>query len=151
MSWKKVAYLDEVATLSDVAPQDVKVQTAAAGTGTAASRDDHKHNVTVGVPGDITENDTAAEGTAVNLARQDHKHGSPASWTPTAHAASHKSAGGDVILLNEFGNPTGAIEINKQALVNPVIDPQATDPATPVDGQIYYKTADDHLYVYVAA
>jgi len=152
LSWKKVAYLEEVATLSDVAPQDVKVQTADKGVGTAASRDDHKHNVTVGVPGSITENVvTPLEGTSVNLARQDHTHGSPADWTPKAHATSHKSAGGDSIKLNELADPTAEIKINKQPLRNPVIDPQATAPATPVDGQDYYSTADKHLYVYVAS
>lgn len=138
MSWKKVAYLDEVATLSDTPPQDVKVQTASAGVGAAASRDDHKHNVTVGVPGNITENDTAAEGTSGNLARQDHKHGSPISWTPASHELSgHTQAVAELL-------------INKQAVRNPVIDPQATPPASPVDGQVYYSTADDHLYCYVA-
>lgn len=149
MSWKKVAYLDEVATLSDVAPADVKVQTATAGTGTAASRDDHKHNVTVGVPGTISEGASPAEGSSVNLARSDHGHGSPSDWTPKAHATSHKSAGGDSIKLNEFADPTGEIKINKQALRNPVIDPQASAPSTPVAGQTYFNTADNHLYAYV--
>jgi len=152
VSWKKVAYLEEVATLSDVAPQDVKVQTADKGVGTAASRDDHKHNVTVGVPGSITENVvTPLEGTSTNLARSDHTHGSPADWTPKVHATSHKSGGGDSIKLNELADPTAEIKINKQALRNPVIDPQATAPSTPVDGQIYFSTADDHLYAYVAS
>jgi len=103
MSWRKIAYLDEVATLSNAAPQDVKKQTASAGTGTAASRDDHKHNLDL-------------------------------SASP----------------LNELADPTGEVEFAKQALRNPVIDPQATAPSTPVDGQVYYNTADDHPYVYVA-
>lgn len=151
MSWKKVAFLDEVATLSDVAPLDVKVQTAAAGTGTAASREDHLHNVAVAVPGDITEGATAGEGTSTSLARADHVHGSPADWTPKPHAVSHKDGGADEILLHELGEPTGSIEINKQSLLNPVIDPLATEPATPVDGQVYYNTGDKHLYCYNAA
>ena len=41
-TWKKLAYLDEVATLSDVTPQAVGT-TASAGTGIAASREDHVH------------------------------------------------------------------------------------------------------------
>ena len=150
MSWKKVAYLDEVATLSDTAPVDVTKAAAAQGVGTAASRDDHKHDVSTGVPGTIGESDTPTEGSATSLSRSDHVHGSPASYTPAVHEASHKSGGGDEILLNEFGDPTGAIEINKQALVNLVIDPQAVAPGTPVDGQAYFDTADDHVYVYVA-
>lgn len=151
MSWRQVAYLDEVATLSDVAPVDVDKSAAVAGSASEASRQDHKHDVSVGAPGTIGESDTPAEGTATSIARSDHVHGSPASWTPATHAPSHKSGGGDELLLNEFGAPTASIEINKQSLVNPVIDPQAADPATPVDGQVYYSTAEDHLYVYVAA
>jgi len=194
LSWKKVAYLDEVATLSNTAPQDVKVQTAAAGSGTAASRDDHKHNVTVGVPGSITENATPAEGTSVNLARSDHVHGSPADWTPKAHtldshsekkldtldektldagvtvdaclikdgkvADSNKLEGSTKAQVQDHAPQSHALSghtqataellINKQALRNPVIDPQATAPSTPVDGQVYYSTADDHAYIYVA-
>ena len=139
MSWRKVAYLDEVALLSNNAPSDVKVQTADKGVGTAASRDDHKHNIITGVPGSITENVvTPLEGTSVNLARQDHTHGTPADWTPKAHA------------LSAHSQATAELLINKQALRNPVIDPQATAPSTPVDGQMYFSTADDHPYVYVA-
>jgi len=196
MSWKKIAYLDEVATLSNNAPADVKVQTADKGVGTAASRDDHKHNVTSGVPGSITENVvTPLEGTSPNLARVDHTHGTPADWTPKAHTLdSHsekkldtlaektldagvtvdtclikdgKAADSNLLegsnkaqvqdhapqahALSGHTQATAELLINKQALRNPVIDPQATAPATPVDGQIYYSTADDHLYCYVAA
>ena len=195
MSWKKVAYLDEVATLSNNAPADVKVQTADKGVGTAASRDDHKHNVTTGVPGSITENVvTPLEGTSANLARSDHTHGSPADWTPKAHTLdSHsekkldtldektlnagvtvdtclikdgKAADSNLLegstkaqvqdhapqahALSGHTQAVAELLINKQALRNPVIDPQATAPATPVDGQVYYSTADDHLYAYVA-
>jgi hypothetical protein len=195
VSWKKVAYLDEVATLSNNAPADVKVQTADKGVGTAASRDDHKHNVTTGVPGSITENVvTPLEGTSANLARSDHTHGSPADWTPKAHTLdSHsekkldtldektlnagvtvdtclikdgKAADSNLLegstkaqvqdhapqahALSGHTQAVAELLINKQALRNPVIDPQATAPATPVDGQVYYSTADDHLYAYVA-
>ena len=195
MSWKKVAYLDEVATLSNNAPADVKVQTADKGVGTAASRDDHKHNVTTGVPGSITENVvTPLEGTSANLARSDHTHGSPADWTPKAHtldshsekkldtldektlnagvtvdtclikdgkvADSNLLEGSNKATVQDHAPQAHALSghtqavaellINKQALRNPVIDPQATAPATPADGQVYYSTADDHLYAYVA-
>jgi len=150
LSWKKVAYLDEVATLSDNDPLDVKVQTAEEGTGTAASRDDHKHNITVEAPAAITEGASQQEGTSVNLARGDHIHATPSDWTPKSHATSHKDGGGDAIKLNEFADPDGVIECNKQAFVNPVIDPQSSAPGTPVDGQAYFDTVDDHVYVYVA-
>ena len=154
MSWKKIAYLDEVAVLTSntptvIAPSD----TGAAGSGTTAARDDHQHETpATWVPashllGAHSEDSLAnlnAKITGVTL----DDLGDPRD--PNAHATSHKSAGGDAVLLHELGDPTGAIEINKQSLLNPVIDPQATAPATPSDGQIYYDTADDHLYCYVA-
>lgn len=139
MSWKKVAFVEDVATLSDTPPVDVTKAAAAEGTATDASRQDHKHDVTTGVPGTIGESDTPAEGSATSLARSDHVHGSPATYAPSTHT------------LDSHGNPTGPIEINKQSLVNPILDPQATDPVSPADYQIYTKTADKHLYVYVPA
>jgi len=151
MSWKKVAYLDEVAALSDNPPQDVKVQTAAAGTGTAASRDDHKHNVATGVPGNITEGATASEGTATSLARSDHVHGTPATWTPSAHATTHKSGGSDEILLHEFGAPTGAVNFNEQEATALALENQATNPTTTKAGRVVFNTGDNHVYVYVPA
>lgn len=52
------------------------------------------------------------------------------SQTPLAHATSHKSGGSDVILLNEFGNPTGSVNLNSQKIVN-LTDPiSAQDAAT---------------------
>lgn len=47
MSWKKVAFIEDVATLSDTPPVDVTVAAAAAGSATAASRQDHKHDIAV--------------------------------------------------------------------------------------------------------
>ena len=44
-----------------------------------------------------------------------------------------------------FGSP---IDLQKLELRNPVIHSLATAPSTPVEGQIYYNTADDNLYVY---
>lgn len=136
MSWKQLAFADEVASLSDNAPADVTKAAAAAGSGTAASRDDHKHDISTGLPTTIGEGDTQAEGVATSLARSDHQHQSPSTFTPSTHEATHKSGGGDEILLNEFGDPTGSIEINKQALVNPVIDPQATSIPWPNSTQL---------------
>ena len=164
MSWRKVAYLDEVALLTDATP--------------AA----------------ITENDAGAVGIGTKAAREDHEHPSPASWTPSAHtldshsekkldtldektatvgvtvdgclikdgkaADSNLLEGSTKVQVQDHAPQAHALSghtqavaellINKQALRNPVIDPQATPPTTPVDGQTYFSTADDHLYCYVA-
>ena len=44
-----------------------------------------------------------------------------------------------------FGSP---IDLQKLELQNPVIHQLATAPSSPVQGQVYYNTADDNLYVY---
>lgn len=153
MSWKELAFKDEVATLSDTAPVDVTKAAAVAGTGTAASRDDHKHDITTGTPGTIGESDTAAEGTATTIARSDHVHGSPASYTPAAHATSHKSAGGDIINLDEFGLPTGVVNLNQKQADGLVLETAITGPdaTTEVAGQIYYNSTDKAAYIWVPA
>jgi len=43
MSWRELAFLDEVAALTDVTPEPVDGTSEAVGTGTAASREDHVH------------------------------------------------------------------------------------------------------------
>jgi len=59
---------------------------------------------------------------------------------PQAHAASHKDGGSDEILLNEFGEPTAAVEFDGQEIQNPVIhqvaDSTALNALTPVVGKI---------------
>lgn len=150
LSWRKVAYADEVATLSDNIPQAITEGASGnAGVGTAASRDDHVHASPATWAPDIHA--TAHQnggGDEISVAGLSGLLGD--SQTPLSHATSHKSGQSDVIKLNELGAPTGAIAINKQALTNPVIDPQAAAPGTPVDGQAYYNTGDDHVYIYVA-
>ena len=47
-----------------------------------------------------------------------------------------------------FGSP---IDLQKLELQNPVIHQLATAPSSPVQGQVYYNTADDNLYVYDGA
>lgn len=77
------------------------------------------------------------------------KWASPAA--PGAHAATHKNSGADEILLHELGEPTAAVNINKQQLTGAALDNQASDPATPVAGQIYFKTGDTSVYVCTVA
>jgi hypothetical protein len=64
--------LDNVAVLSDTDPVDVDKSTAAEGTASEASRQDHKHDVSTGTPVSVTT--ANAEGTATSLARSDHAH-----------------------------------------------------------------------------
>ena len=162
MSWKKIAYLDEVAVLSDTAPVDVTVAVAEAGVATDAARQDHKHDISVKVneldapDGALAMNSQKITGLAAGVAEGDavaldvnirapdstllegDSKATVQDHTPKAHT------------LDSHTVPTSSIDINKQSLLNPVIDPQAAAPGTPSDGQIYYDTAEDHIFVYVA-
>ena len=142
MAWKKILLEGDAAELSDTAPVNVIKQTAAAGSAATASRQDHAHDVTVAVPGNITEGDTAAEGIAASLARSDHKHGSPATWAPTSHALSGHSA---AVATMDFGQ-----QQVQRAVIHPVATPP--DAAAEVEGQIYFDTTvgDKHAYIWVA-
>ncbi len=59
---------------------------------------------------------------------------------PQAHAGNHKNGQSDEILLNEFGEPTGAVAINGQeiqdAIVHQVADSTALNNLTPVIGKL---------------
>ena len=153
MSWKKFLVDGDAAVLSDTVPNTIEPDDAAsAGVATGASRQDHEHAIVTAVPtGDVAESATAAEGTATSFVRSDHVHAAPATWAPTAHEASHKNGGSDEILLNEFGEPTASVEFSQQQLLKMVFEQLATAPGTPTQGQVYYDTVDDHVYVYVAA
>jgi len=87
--------------------------------------------------GNITDLTATEVRTLINVADGADVTGSNA---PQAHAASHKNGGGDEILLNEFGEPTGAIAINGQeiqnAIIHQVADSTALNVLTPVVGKI---------------
>jgi len=63
---------------------------------------------------------------------------------PQAHAASHKDGGSDEILLNEFGEPTAAVDFNGQELQNTIIHTVADDAAktalTAAVGMVCFQT-----------
>ena len=136
VTWKKLAFYDEVATtflgLSDT-PADY------------TGYGDKYVKVNAGA---TALEFGLASAVASGLATLDA--GSVCAQAPKLHATSHKSAGGDAILLNEFGNPTAAININGQQLTDAVLQNSATDPATAVLGKIYFKTGDTHPYVCTA-
>lgn len=76
--------------------------------------------------------------------------GKPSSFTPSAHANTHKAGGTDAIKLNELAKPTASVDMNSQKVVN-LLDPTAaqdaatkiyvdtrggvTGPASSVDGR----------------
>jgi len=48
-----------------------------------------------------------------------------------------------------LGSLVANLDFAKHEADNLVIDQLASPPASPVQGQLYYNTADDHVYVYV--
>ena len=68
---------------------------------TVATPDNVSANILVAVPNTIAEGDTPAAGSAASVPRSDHRHGSPATWTPSAHKATHISGGSDTFAKND--------------------------------------------------
>jgi len=64
-----------------------------------------------------------------------------------AHAPTHKSGGADELKLNEFADPTGAVNINNQQLRRVVLEQLASAPSN-VTGRIFYLQGDEHPYIY---
>ena len=221
MSWKKLAYLSEVATLSNNVPQAVTVgATGSAGSGAAASKDDHVHGSPATWPPsahtldshselklDTLDEKTATVGVTVDgclvkdglVADSNKLEGSTKAQvqdhTPKAHTlASHselkldtldevtlntgvtidtclikdgKAADSNLLegsnkatvqdhtpkahTLNSHTAATGAVDFGKQEATTLVLQTATGAPGTPVDGQIYFEDADDHVYIYVAA
>lgn len=64
--------------LTSNTPTDVTAAAASVGVGTAAARDDHKHNISTGAPTSLSVGGSNVTGTASSLSRSDHVHGLPA-------------------------------------------------------------------------
>lgn len=161
MSWKKILLEGDAAVLSDVAPVDVDFLTAAAGTATTASRQDHKHNVPAALVGDIVAPSFAGAGvgTANKFVRADHIHGLAEGALTDLKAVdgTAKSLGTTDKLvradhIHALGPLVANLDFAKHQATGMALDVQSTAPATPVDGQIYFNTTvgDKHPYVYVA-
>ena len=146
VTWKKLAYAEDV--------MDVTIFNA--NTILAADTDDTPAAVEVAVQtlvgritaGNITDLSVAQVQTLLNVTDGADVTGDNA---PQAHAASHKNGGSDEILLNEFGEPTGAVAINGQQMQDPVFHQVADNTAllalTPVVGKFAMQV--DTLAPYV--
>ena len=112
--------------LSDTAPANVDHTAAAAGSATDAARRDHKHDLDEGIAATLAPVDGTAEalGTSTAVPHLDHIHA--------------------------LGPLVADLDFAKNNAISMALDVQATAPGTPVDGQIYFNTTDDHPYVYVA-
>ena len=124
MVFKKILLEGDAAVLSDTAPVDTDFAIASAGTASDAARRDHKHDLNEGVVGTIkpTDGTAAALGTNDAVPHLDHIH--------------------------PLGPLVANLDFAKKEATSLALDNQASDPSTPVSGQIYYKTGDGHPYIF---
>lgn len=59
---------------------------------------------------------------------------------PNAHAPSHKDGGSDELALDEFANPSSAVEFAQQEALQLRIENRTSDPGSPAVGQIWLRT-----------
>jgi len=128
LKWKKILLEGDVAVLSDTSPVDVDFLAASAGTGTTASRYDHKHDVPEALAGDLVTVDggAAAIGALNRFVRADHKH-------PLGPLVAH---------LDFAERESRAMALHNMSAVDAVVTAKL--------GRIYFDTsADRHPFVYV--
>jgi hypothetical protein len=122
-TWKKLAFTDEVATLSAEVAHDIGT-TASAGVATDASRHDHVHRLGNG---------------AVDVAA-----------VLAADVVDGTKIADDAVGSEHIEPLSAKLECNGQQLENAVLENNAADPTTPVLGKIYFKTGDTHAYLCTA-
>ena len=142
-TWKKLAYADEVATLSDTNPSDIGTA-ASAGTGDAASRYDHVHVIGTGAinaaamfGAEVVENAAIGDG-AVDTEEL------------AADAVTGDKLADDAVGSEHIEPLSATLEVNGQQLKDACLENNAADPTTPVLGKVYFKTGDTHPYVCTA-
>ena len=157
--WKSLAFLDECADLSGDTPLDVNT-TAAAGTGTDASKDDHVHQLAAACVDDSTlvistnvadvkDAGVTYQKLGASLVRAEY------GVAETAGQFGVDYGGAIGIVSNELGivdDGVKAVHIDKSSnavtFANFLLTPKSTGDGTTV-GTLFYDSDDDHLYGYV--
>ena len=120
-TWKKLAFADEVAIVSDEVAHDIGT-TAGAGVATDASRHDHVHRLGNG-----------AVDVAAVLA------------SDVVETLKIKDANVTTAKISIDAN----LNMNKKQLTAAALDNQSANPATPVLGQIYFHSGAGELHPYI--
>ena len=138
--WKKLAYTTDVAALSDAAPASVGTA-GAAGVGTAASRDDHVHDLGAG---SVDASDIIAADVI------DSVHYAAAS-IDTEHIAADQITSAliadDAVGSEHIEALSAALDFAGNQATDFVFQNNADNPVTPVLGKTYFKTGDTSVYV----
>jgi len=120
-TWKKLAFLDEVALLTDQVAHDVGT-TAGVGVATDAARHDHVHRLGNG---------------SVDIAA--------VLASDVVETLKIKDANVTTAKISIDAN----LNMNKKQLTAAALDNQTSDPATPVLGQIYFHSGAGELHPYI--
>jgi len=142
-TWKKLAFTDEVATLSAEVAHDIGT-TASAGVATDASRHDHVHRLGNGAV------DVAAVLATDVVETLKIKDLNVTTGKLAADAVDGTKLADDAVGSEHIEPLSAKLECNGQQLENAVLENNAADPTTPVLGKIYFKTGDAHPYVCTA-
>ena len=142
-TWKKLAFTDEVATLSAEVAHDIGT-TASAGVATDASRHDHVHRLGNGAV------DVAAVLATDVVETLKIKDLNVTTAKLAADAVDGTKIADDAVGSEHIEPLSAKLECNGQQLENAVLENNAADPTTPVLGKIYFKTGDTHPYVCTA-
>ena len=125
MTWKKLAFYAEVATLGGTAV-DADHAAATPGTVSTASRADHKHDLTEGAAATIgaVDGSSAALGTSNAVPHLDHVHG--------------------------LGPLTANLDFAEHEADSFKLETQATEPTTgTVAGRLYYNSSPGTIHPFV--
>jgi len=162
-TWKKLAFTDEVAIVSDEVAHDIGT-VAGAGVATDASRHDHAHRLGNGavdvaavLATDVVEtlkikdaNVTAAKLATDAVETLKIKDLNVTTGKLAADAVDGTKLADDAVGSEHIEPLSAKLECNGQQLENAVLENNAADPTTPVLGKIYFKTGDTHPYVCTA-
>jgi hypothetical protein len=143
VTWKKLAYLDEVAIVSDEVAHDIGT-TAGAGVATDASRHDHVHRLGNGAV------DVAAVLATDVVETLKIKDLNVTTGKLAVDAVDGTKLADDAVGSEHIEPLSAKLECNGQQLENAVLENNAADPTTPVLGKIYFKTGDTHAYLCTA-
>lgn len=129
VTWKKLAYEDDVILKSTLAAKGSIITSSAASTPSelAIGTDGYVLQVSTDTPAWID----------------------PATLDVKAHATTHKNGGTDEILLNEFGEPTGAVAFDGQQAQNILLHTVADAGSRPAAAVAKIIWQTDELAPYV--
>jgi len=122
VTWKQIAFLDDVASLTSDAPADTAAS-AAAGNGTTAARSNHVHAIDSG----------SVDGSTIEL---------------NSGALRVKDAG---ITSAKLASLSANRECAGYQLLNAVVHQSSSAPATPVVGKLWQDSDDQKLYICTSA